>query len=386
MATLDTSQLQIRTVFARTPQNDFIPSSFILIADGNGGTHWSSVSSILPISSFTTVTGNSGTPLYADLSNSVLRISTTGIQGLFESYTVPSQSTLMLSNSLPAVGVLQGSTAPGTEGTIASNITTANAAARFLQPVTGQSTLKYVGVGDLTLSTVTAQNAIFFYVSSYTAAGYSTISGETFAWRPTLASTLSTSVGRPSFTSTIGYNAYWTWGAALQLSTSGTDLYFSSMSFQVDSLVPYIDTSAQSSTKLHLDVYPSFFFPSMYGGTTPLVKEVSTYLQVESGPLGKRILNETIHVGYITSQQANNSLSNVYTQPITMQIDPYLSLLSNYTVNGGGPLYFTLMHRIVAGASNATSSGFSTPHFVDNLTQKTNSMFIRLDNQSPLLP
>ena len=59
--TLDTDRIQMRTIFARTDKNAPIPSSHILIADGNGATHWSSISTILEISSFRTIKGNTAT-------------------------------------------------------------------------------------------------------------------------------------------------------------------------------------------------------------------------------------------------------------------------------------------------------------------------------------
>lgn len=388
LRTLDTDIIQVRTIYARGPTNSFLPSSYILIANGDGSTRWNSVSSILEISSFKFLQGNSGPQLAADLNNRTIRLSTTGVQGISESYIDPVTNAIMLSNYLPPFQVCRGSVPTVTLGAAAVVPNPES-----LLQVTGQSTIKFLGVNDVQLSTVTSQNAVFVSISSYTSAGYSTISGETFAWRPALYSTLSTSYGRPNFISSVpfvtGANG-WNWGSNLVFSTpAGTqDLYFSSITFQLDSIAPYMDFSKNSSSRLFVEYNPKLLFSTMFAGNTSLVKEVSTFIQYESPTLPRAVLAETMHTGYMTSQRAVTEtipfLSNTYDTPIRFNFDVYSSFYNTYAINNFNPVNFTIYHRVVNGRSDGTTSGFSNAvSTIANLTSKTAGLFINLQSQSP---
>ena len=391
--TLDTDTIQVRTVFARTATNGFIPSSHILIANGDGSTQWNSYSTIHAISSFKTVQGNSGPSFSADLYNRTLRVSTTGVQGVLESYVDPATSSLMLSNYLPPTAINEGSI-PLVTLAAATNLPTQ----RLLTPVTGQSTIKFLGVGDIQFSTVTSQNAAFVSISSYTSVGYSTISGETFAWRPTLYSTLSTAVGRPSFISTmpfVGGAGGWNWGSNLALSSVGAgnaDLYFSSITFNLNQVTPYMDLTNTSSTRIFMDYRPQLFFSTMIAGNTSMIKEVSTFIQFSTTALGTRILPESVQTHYITSQvrTTNDSglaLSNFFNTPMLLPIDGYSSFYGPLTSNGGISPNFTIYHRFVQMQTAGTASGLSNASlFVTNLTPKNGGLFLNLQNAGPLLP
>ena len=382
---IDTDTIQLRNVFARTQYNGFIPSSFILISKGDGSTSWNSVSSIMEVSSFKTIKGNTATRYSADLSNNLLQISTTGVQGVLESYVDPVTSTLMLSNYLPPFLVSQGSV-PTVNLTSASNVPNAES----LRQVTGQSTIKFLGVGDVQFSTVTSQNAIFVSISSFTSRGYSTISGVTFAWRPTLSSILSTSYGRPSFVSSLPFTSGWNWGSNIQYSTVHTttpqDIYFSSITFNLDHIAPYIDVTKTSSSRIFMEYNPMLVMSSMFKGPEPMIKEVSTFVQLENITSGRRIFGETITTNYMTSQQSHTSgNSNYFNTPIRMEINPYTSFLSNYALNNSNTIDFTIYHRFVAGTSDGTSTGFSSVSTLMNLTPKVGGLYINLVNQSPVI-
>jgi hypothetical protein len=343
----------------------------------------------MEVSSFKTIQGNTPATFSADLYHSLLKVSTTGVEGTLQSYVDPS-GVLMLSNYIPPIVVSQGSV-PAVTLVAASNVPSAE----FLTPVTGQSTLKFLGVGDITLSTITAQNATFISISSYTSVGYSTISGETFQWRPTLYSTLSTAYSRPSFVSSIpfatGLNG-WNWGSNLPLSTAtnGRDMYFSSITFQMNNIVPAIDVTRTSSTRLFLEYNPTLLFSTMRRGTgESLIKEVSTFVQVQSPALQPpRIFPESVVTSYITSQhsQTSGGDSNYFTTPLRLEINPYSSFLSNYAANNNNPLNFTIYHRFVNAnvTDAATQSGFSTTPFVTNLTRQRGGLYVNLINQGPL--
>ena len=383
----DTDILQVRKLYARTPQNGFIPSSHVLIANGNGETRWNSVSSIVPVSSFGIVFGNSSTNiLYGDLSSNVLQISTIGVGNIFQSYVDPATKVLMLSNTLPPIAVGIGSV-PSV--TVPAAITVPNA--EFLTPVTGLSTIKYLGVGDIKLSTITAQNAIFVSISSFTSAGYSTISGETFNWRPTLYSTLSTTSGFASFVSSIVPVAPVA-SVGVSMSTTVNDLYFSSMTFSANHLMRYLDTRNTSSSRMFVEMTPSFFLPSLYqvpgiDGDKKVIKEISSYLQLETVASGRVIFQESINTKYITSQVLDTSLSNYFETPLRMEIDPY-TIASNVALNSPNTVNLTVYHRIVNGLSNGTSpgnAGFLGPAVnYDNRTSK--GLYVQMMNNIQLYP
>ena len=382
---IDTDVIQLRTVYARTPTNGFIPSSFILISGGDGSTNWNSVSSILQVSSFKTIKGNTATTFSADLSYNLLQISTTGVHGILESYVDPITSTLMLSNALPPFAVSIGSV-PTVNLTAATTVPNA----QLLTQVTGNSTIKYLGVGDIQLSTVTSQNAIFISISTFTSAGYSSLTAETFAWRPTLYSTLSTTYGRPSYISSIpfatGLNG-WNWGSNLLFSTpAGTrDMYFSSITFNLNSLVSQIDVTRTSSSKIFIDYNPLLLMSSMFQGEGPPIKEVSTFIQMENVPSGRVIFQESMTTSYMLSQQWESSSNlNYFNTPLRMEINPYTSLLTNYALNNGNTINLTIYHRFVDGAADAVSTGFSNVSVITNLTPKTGGLYVNLINQSPI--
>jgi hypothetical protein len=380
---LDTDSIQLRTVYARTPTNGFIPSSFVLISGGDGSTYWNSVSSLVNLS-FTSIKGNTADTLYATLSNNLIQVSTTGIANTFQSYIDPVNSVLMLSNSLPPYIVSNGSV-PTVNNTVANAVPNAQS----LLQVTAQSSIKMLGVGDIRLSTINTQNAVFISISSFTSAGYSTISGETFAWRPTLYSTLSTAYNRPSFVSSIPYSAGlngWNWGSNLPFSTSGPrDLYFSSITFNLDNIVPYIDVTRTSSSRIFIEYNPMLIMPGFIQGTESPIKEVSTFIQMENTPSGKVIFSESINTNYMVSQQfAGSANVNYFNPSLRFEINPYSSLLANYAANGGFTINLTIYHRFVDIMSNvATDTGFTGTPTMTNFTPKTGGLFVNLNNQSP---
>jgi len=389
--TLDTDIIQVRTVFARTPQNGFIPSSHILISNGDSSTRWNSVSSIFEVSSFKTVIGNSTSTFSADLSHNILRISTTGVQGILESYV--DNQTLMLSNYLPPYAVSLGSV-PSVSLPAATNVPNAE----FLTPVTGQSTLKFLGVGDIQFSTITSQKAMFVSISTFTSVGYSTISGETFSLRPTLYSTLSTSYGRPSFISSIPFVAGangWNVGSNLLFSTpsDSRDMYFSSITFQMGAdTARYIDVTKTSSSRIFIDYNPALILSTMIFNsadrlTNPMlpILAVSSFIQIENNLIPRQILPESVTTTYMTSQQVQPSqLSNYFNTPMRFEIDPYTSFLSNYTTNNTNTLNFTIYHRFLdARAPTASDTGFSSISSITNITPSRGGLYMNLINQSP---
>lgn len=383
--TLDLDTIQVRSIYARASNNAVIPSSHILIANGDGSTHWSSISTILEISSFRTIKGNTATTFSADMSYNLLQISTTGVGGTFESYVDAVTSTLMLSNAFPPIGVLQSGnsfgSAPFPTEAIASNLPDGV----YMAATNGNSTLKFIGIGDILLSTCSQFKTTFIGISSFTHQGYSTISGETFALRPVIASTFSTAAGRASFVSTIG-TSLWNVGSALPMSTSSRDFYFSSIVFDAGHLARYVDTSFESTTRLLVEMTPSFFVKNM--GGTGIVKAVSSFVIVNSlnSNVGYQLFPESVVTNFMTSQETGAGLSNSFTTPLRMPINAYTSLWSNAQSEPVG-LNFIVMHRIVNAISNSpTDGGLVSGDSNVDIRMGVNTAFVNMFSQIPLGP
>jgi hypothetical protein len=149
-----------------------------------------------------------------------------------------------------------------------------------------------------------------------------------------------------------------------------------------------MDFSKNSSSRLFVEYNPKLLFSTMFAGNTSLVKEVSTFIQYESPTLPRAVLAETMHTGYMTSQQPINPsipfLSNVYDTPIRFNFNVYSSFYHTYAINNFNTVNFTIYHRIVNGRSDGTTSGFSGNFStIANLTSKTTGLFIDLQSQSP---
>jgi hypothetical protein len=376
--TLDTDMIQVRSIFAKSSTNAPVPSSHILIADGNGATHWSSISTILEISSFRTIKGNNASTFSADMKYNLLQVSTTGVLGTFESYVDPTTSTLMLSNAFPPVGVCLGSV-PSVTAINASNLPNGS----YMSPVNGNSTIKFLGVGDIQLSTVEAYKATFISISTFTSAGYSTISGETFRLRPAIQSTFSTMHGLPSFRSSITYtdnSAYWSSGTGI-MSIIGKDAYFTSLGFDPTGFRRYIDSNL--STKIFIDFTPTFIFPSTTIGTNPnsnLLRTICTFLISDNGTP----FPETVTQHYISIQNSNINSSNLFQTPIHLNVST-----GGFFANSLNAMY--LRHRI----DNVVYDGGTNPGFFSSILGQiqyddrtcvttNNSAYISMFNTAPL--
>ncbi len=406
---VNTNLLTIRQVLAYTPSSLPIPPKHILIAQGNGVTNWSSISSIFEISTFNAVRGTNGSTFYADQFNNILNVSTTGVQGLLEAYVDPAVSTLMLSNAVAPVQIGLTSV-PFVSRVAASNVPTG----QTITFSTSQSTLKFMGVGDIQLSTITDLRSVFISISSFTASGYADLSAEARAWRPYVYSTVSTNAGYgASFISTIPYStATWNWLPVLDsnrlMSTAEAypnyttgDVYFSSISFRMDPFLRYIHPN--STTRMMLEVQPNYFFDRMFLGTSSpitLVKEISSYVQYQPpGLVPGRLLPYTTVTNWITSQQSNLYASNAFNTPLKMELNT-AALMSNALTDGPAGGYYTLCHRIVGGMASLTPdpdcgcdyliyerSGFSNQvPWYDNRMSQSNSVFLNVTNRPGAAP
>lgn len=408
--TLDTNSILLRTIYARYPSNGTIPSRYILIADGSGATFWNSVSSITPLG-YTAIRDSEGIPMYAGDVGNELRTSTIGIGGLFSATVNLANSNFTFSNGAPNLLVAQN-TVPNVSR-IAAEIVP-NPENIFYS--TTQSTLKFIGVGDIQLSTVTDLRAVFFSISSFTASGYADLSAEARAWRPYVYSTNSTSAGYATFISSLPVSSLfstvfgqegWNWagdlGSNLRLSTVETypnyatgDVYFSTVSFNMAPFMQYIQPN--STTKMFLEFQPSYFFPRLFlGNTAPytLLKEFSTFVQYESPLYGKQILSTATHGTYLASQQSNIYTSNYFNTPLKLELDT--NVLRNNYIRDAYHVNYTVYHRIPGamasliqdGCDNfiGARGGFSnaTPLY-ENWMSRSNSVFLHVYNQHGAAP
>ena len=74
LRTIDTDQITLRQINARSATNGYIPNSYVLISNGAGAAYWNSVSSIT-VNSYNTVTDSQGSTL------SAADIGTTSVSG-----------------------------------------------------------------------------------------------------------------------------------------------------------------------------------------------------------------------------------------------------------------------------------------------------------------
>ena len=411
---IDTDQITLRQINVRSATNGYIPGSYVLISDGAGAAYWDSVSSIV-VNTYNAVRDSQGSTLSAMDIGTTLPFSTTGIQGLLSIYVNNQNSTLTFSNAAPNLLVAQN-TVPIVSRLAAQAVPNAE----NIVMSSSQSTLKFIGVGDIQLSTVTDLRAVFFSISSFTAKGYADLSGEARGWRPFAYSTLSTNAGYASFVSSIPfstfyaideYNGYgWDWSASLgsniPMSTVETypnystgDVYFSTVSFTMAPFLRYIHPN--STTKVLLEVNPSYFFQRMYlGASTPmnLVKEFSSFVQYESPRTGRQILGKASYGGYMFSQMSNAYASNYYDNQLKLELDPAI-LTSNAAIDGPYGGYYTLYHRIPGAMASlvfdgycgyylSARGGFSNNQIVnvDNHTALNNGVYLHLYNQSGNAP
>jgi hypothetical protein len=410
LRTIDTDLITLRQIYVRSGTNGYIPNSHVLISNGGGLGYWGSVSSISAFPFDTLRDGRGSTMAAADI-GSAIPFSTVGIQGLFSAYVDYPNSSFTFSNAAPNLLVALN-TVPNVSRLAAAQVPNSE----NIVMSSSQSTLKFIGVGDLQLSTVTDLRAVFFSISSFTASGYSDLSGEARAWRGYQYSTLSTNAGYASFVSSIPFSTFYkideydgygwdfsaTRGTNIPMSTveqypnffSTGDVYFSTASFTMAPYLRYIQPN--STTKMYLELNPSYFFQRMYLGTsTPhhFVKEFSTFVQYESPRTGRQILAKGSYGGMLTSQMSNAYTSNFYNTQVKLELDPAV-LTSNALIDGPYGAYYTVYHRIPGAMANlipdgycgyniGPRSGFSNNIIVnvDNYTSAYSGLYLHVYNQ-----
>ena len=414
LKTVDTDVITLRQIYTRSATNGYIPAEHVLVSDGGGNADWDSISSIFSVPYDTVQDGNRSTMIARNVGPAI-KFSTVGIQGLFSAFVDNANSTFSFSNAAPPVQVALN-TVPIVSRLAAQQMP----GGETITLSSSQSTLKFLGVGDIQLSTVTDLRAVFISISSFTASGYADISNVGRAWIASGYSTTSTNAGYASFVSSIPFSTFyniddnngygWDWsrclGSNIPMSTierhpnySTGDIYFSTVSYTMSPYLRYIRPN--STTRMFLELNPSYFFQRMYLGTsTPyhLVKEFSTFVQYESPRSGRQVLAKGSFGGYLTSQNSNAYTSNYYNTQVKLELDTAI-LSSNALRDGPYGAYYTIYHRIPGGMANlvsdgycgytmGTRGGFSNEQNVnvDNYTGLQNSVYLHVYNQAGSAP
>ena len=403
LKTLDSDVITLRQINVRSATNGYIPSRHVLISDGIGNAYWNSLSSIYNIP-FDKVRDPYGSTIAASTVANTLNFSTDGIDGLLKVYVNRNKS-LTLSNAAPDVLVVQGSV-PTVSRVVAQQMPNSE----DIIMSTSQSTLKFVGIGDIKLSTITDLRTVFFSISSFTSAGYADLSAVGRGWIGYTASSQSTSIGYASFISSIPYSTSsgggsWDWspaiGKGIPMSTvepypyySTGDVYFSTVQFSMAPFLRYMNPN--SNTRMFLEVNPNYLFQRMYIGTsTPinLVKNFSTFVQYQTSR-GPQILEKASQGTYMLSQQSNAYSSNYYNSQVKLELDMRV-LSTNAGLDGPAGGYYTLYHRIPEAMASLEFDGYcgqlisarggfsnSSGVNVDNYTPLSNSVFLHVYNQN----
>ena len=240
--TYDTDVITLRTVFAKNGLNSNIPALRVLTADGLGGTYWAIPSSLGQNPSFNEIITSAGT-YTADLSYNKFRLLAGENMGMVDGPPGSNQTTLFakaysqidvsgentlnafsngqLDSSLRIAGqggiqvradpgtntlFIEGPTAPiyvvstniygfaqlyavPTTSTVTSNIT--GLPGTYITADSSSTVLKFLGLGDILLSTNVTQSAVFFGISSFTSKGYLDISANAYGAYPSTLSTVS---------------------------------------------------------------------------------------------------------------------------------------------------------------------------------------------------
>ena len=356
--TYDTDNITVRTLYVRSAQNTNLPSTSVLTADGIGGTRWVHPSSLgtyafnfistdvsllasdLSLNNVLYLNGgqgigiqsslvnprqtavfyskayqafnvvNNGTFMMAtdngtgNVVNSTINLSTTS-QAVF--FTLDSTIQTLYLNTNPMKILIPSQTAnisSVTSSILASNI---YPAASEISYESTNSTIRFLGLGDIQLSTLNfPQKAVFFGISTFTSRGYLSLSGDVYRTR--------------NMKSTVGLTA------SNSLIKSPTQP------------ISYLST-----------IYTGYFSAKYTGGVAappdvPLVCTIVSSLGFPFYPAGLRGINTAIQT-FVDGPPENPYLANIYeniptsnttqcyVSSLNINLLPYSSTISKYSAS-----------------------------------------------------
>ena len=191
--TLDSDNITLRSVFARGISNSVIPSSFVLTADGRGGTYWSTPYTNVPSATISSVKGNI-------LQFSTIIASSASVSSLFTNSALMSSltaSTIYVNNaSISSLTshtgtfstLLASTTYTSTLFTNIANFSTASFSTLNANNAIISSMGVNVGVFSTILASTITTSSIFANIASF-----SSITSYTGAFSSILTSTIRTS-------------------------------------------------------------------------------------------------------------------------------------------------------------------------------------------------
>ena len=379
--TYDTDFITLRTVYAKNADNSTIPALHALTANGKGGTTWLQPSSFGTNPSFNQIITTGG--IYtADLSFNTFRLFAGDGVGMANG-PAGSNQTYIYSKAFNQIDVSGGDTLKSFSNDIlTSHVKFATGQNSYVKlhtdsdkntifidgPMTqtistgyygfnkfviiptvstiqadlsayprktlfadSQSTqITFAGVGDLLLSTNYSTNQVFFSVSSFTAAGYLALSGETFSMYNRIISTISSGfVTLPQFST-----------SAISLST----------------------TSFSNASSVYSSIYGiSSVFGDEFITITGLINARATIVQLDSVDSNFQTALSSFSTNYVTYTHYLSSALGIINQVSTTLV---LSSISSLYLYGG------ILNNFSAGLI------IYDPNDVSTLSSVTNSRII----------
>ena len=436
--TYDTDFITLRTVYAQNSNNVKIPALYALVADGSGGTRWSIPSTLSTNPSFNQIitTGGTytadlsfntfrlfagqgigmvnGTPgsnetfIYAKAFNQIdisgadsLKSFSNGILTQSVKFATAENAYIQLrtdsdTNTLFIDGPMTQTISTGYYGfnkfviipsvsTIQTNLTAYPKNTLFADSQSTQIT--FAGVNDLILSTNYSTNQVFFTVSSFTAAGYLALSGETFSVYNRLISTISSGfVTVPNFStgaislSTLSFSN----ASTVNSSIFGVSTYFGGRFDFLNSLINTRATIEQLNTvtgnfQISISSFSTNYmsYTDYISSATGILNQISTTLFL-SGISTIYVYDGNLinfSVGSITYDQSDISTLSTATNSRIISTNTELSaqnegnLLSTFsTVLGLGTLGYVSSTQLTS-----TTQGLGTIGYIST-TQLTSTI------------
>lgn len=147
-------------------------------------------------------------------------------------------------------------------------------------------------------------------------------------------------------------------------STTGRDMYWSTGQLQINSHSNYLTTS----TKITVDVFPTYVFCAMNLINTTQVFEMSTMIQYRN-----TIVPESVTTSYMVANGFQSGYSNFYNTPIRLQ-------LTANTMTSNLAEQYVVTHRLVNSLSSNLTGGIQNSNLMVYMAS-TNSIFLTFQNQ-----
>lgn len=385
--TLDVDLITLRKVNIRGDRNTFIPSTSVLVSDGQGGTYWSLISSVGTYPSFQQIIVDCNTYNATPSSQSFTIISGNGIGFLdagpgsnatyiyakaFQTLGVNGQSSINAFTNgqvtptinLSSVGGLWLST-DTTSQTIFFNagIKTVNVIQNTstytsnLGPLLGvplpitplYSTLTFYGIGDVNVYGDFATNSIYFGVNGFTAQSFLTLSSSVAALSNTiLGAANSIYINKADFST--GLVSLST-GVGQQLSSYAISTTFLALSTYTNSNVSTLAalySSLSTTTTLSLAALSTYFYNVNQSTLSTFI-----YNQLASTSAGYSAFYSTLTYTQVTSTLSTLNGFGVSSLSLVSTSSNLLSQISSISVSS-----FALTQNALSSMSTTMTSSF----------------------------